>query len=114
MPGSGLVVVEAEFGLGGFEGVLNCPALPLDSDQGLDAGPDGAPSSEICLLAVRDAAPDQQPPRPDAGRAGPVFVRVEVGQFEISPLVKPWAFGALAGGQTLPGEGIEIFRDRLG
>ena len=36
VPGTGLVMVEAEFGFGRLEGVLNGPAVPLDGDESLD------------------------------------------------------------------------------
>ena len=36
VPGSGLVVVEAQFILRGLEAVLDCPAMALDFDQRFD------------------------------------------------------------------------------
>ena len=41
VPGAGLVVVEAEFVLGGLEAILDRPAMSFDRDQRLDAGPGG-------------------------------------------------------------------------
>ena len=38
MPGAGLVVVEAEFVLGGFEAVFDRPAMAFDFRQSFDAG----------------------------------------------------------------------------
>ena len=36
VPRMGLVVIEPEFVLGGFEAILDRPEMPFDQDQGLD------------------------------------------------------------------------------
>ena len=71
MPGTGLIMLEAELGLGGLEAVLDRPAMSLDHDQGLDRGSGRAPGGEERQLTIADAAPDQQAtrPEPDAVRA---------------------------------------------
>ena len=40
--------------------------------------------------------------------------RIEVGQFQIGPVVKPWPLGPGAGGQPNPARGRQGERDRLG
>ena len=64
MPGSGLIVVEPELVFGGFETILDRPAMSFDFDQGFDARSDRTPSGEEGHVAVGDVAADQQPPRP--------------------------------------------------
>src|SRR3954463_10156670 len=53
--GAGFIVVEAEFGLGGLEAVLDRPAPPFDSNQRLDAGPCRAPRGEVGAVAPSPA-----------------------------------------------------------
>lgn len=60
MPGSGFVVVEAEFVFGGFEAVFDRPAMAFDGDERLDAGAGRAPCREEGEVAVIDIAADQQ------------------------------------------------------
>src|SRR3954470_6478263 len=114
MPGAGFVVVEAKLVPGGLEAVLDRPALPFDGHQCIDAGPGRAPGGEAGILAVRDGAPGQQTAGPEPTLAAVVFVGLEVGQFEIGPVIEPRALGALARGQALPGWSIEVLRDVLG
>ena len=111
MPGSGFVMVEAKFILGGLEAVLDRPAVTLNSNEGLDACSGRAPGREEGKFAVTDGAPDQQATGPQAGLRLVIFVGVKVGEFEISPVMKPRTFRALAGGKTLPGAGGDISRD---
>ena len=96
VPGAGLIVVEAELVLGGLEAILDRPAMPLDLDQHLDGGSGRAPGREEGQIAVGDVAADQQAARPQAGARVVVFGGVEIGQFEIGPVVEPRALGAFA------------------
>jgi len=66
MPGSGFVVVEAEFVLGGLEAVFDRPALAFDGDERLDAGTGRAPCREEGEIAVTDIAADQKAAGPKA------------------------------------------------
>jgi hypothetical protein len=52
MPGSGFVVIEAEFVLGGLEAVLDRPAMALDADQRLDRSPCRTPGGEVGEIEV--------------------------------------------------------------
>src|SRR3954452_24053362 len=60
VPGTGLVVVEAEFVFGRLEAVLDRPAPSFDTDQRLDRGAGGAPGDEEGQGAIRDGAADQK------------------------------------------------------
>src|ERR1700756_1303608 len=77
MPGSGLVMIEAEFGLRRLKGILDRPAMSLDGDQGLDRGSGRAPGREIRQIAVRDSAPDQQAAGPQTAAMTIKFCRFE-------------------------------------
>ena len=96
-------MIEAELVLGGLEGVLNGPALPFDCDKGLDRGAGRAPGAEIGQFAVRTVTTDQQPTCPKPLGSVHVFVGFEMGERDVSPVVQPRAFRALARRQTLPG-----------
>ncbi len=61
VPGTGLVVIELEFGLCGLERVLNAPAPPLDGDQGRDRCAGRAPRREVGPFAVAQAARISRP-----------------------------------------------------
>ena len=87
VPGAGLVVIEPEFVLGGFEAILDRPAMPFDRDQGLDVCSGRAPGGEEREIAIRDAAADQETARPQARLFLVIFARVEVGELEIGPVV---------------------------
>ena len=64
VPGACLVMVEAEFVLGGLEAVLDRPALALHPHQRFDGRPGRAPCREEGQIAIGDIAPDQQAARP--------------------------------------------------
>ena len=111
-------MVEAEFVPGGLEAVLDRPAVAFDQDQLFDARSGRAPNGEERQVASGDIAADPQPAGPEI--AGPqarsvliIFVRLEVGERELSPVVQPRALGSLARRQPPPGGGIEALRDRI-
>lgn len=64
VPGTGLVVVESEFVLGGFEAVLDRPAMAFYPDQRFDWRASQRPCREVGEVAVGDLATDQQAARP--------------------------------------------------
>ena len=102
VPGLCLIVIEAEFVLGGLEAFLDAPAGSFDPDQCLDRGALETPCREIGHIIIRGVAPDQQATRPQAGSVFIVFRGVEVSQFAISPVVKKTlALGALSCGKAL-------------
>ena len=67
VPGTGLVVVEAEFILGSLKAVLDRPSAALDPDQRLDRGAGGTLGGKECQLAIGHVATDQQTAGPTAG-----------------------------------------------
>ena len=60
MPGAGLVMIEAEFVLGGFEAVLDRPAMTFHPDQRFDRRASRRPCREVGEIAVGDLAADKQ------------------------------------------------------
>lgn len=59
MPGAGFVVIKAELVLGGFEAVLDGPAMAFHRHQLLDGGVLGAPCRKEGKAAVGKVAADQ-------------------------------------------------------
>jgi hypothetical protein len=88
MPGPAPVVVEAASVLGGLEAVLDGPAMSLDRDQRLDGRPCQAPGREECEIAIGDVAADQQSSCPQAAAFGVELVSLEIGEFEIAPVMQ--------------------------
>ena len=102
MPGSGLVMVEPELVLGGLEAVLDGPAMPFDADQRLDRRFRWAPCGEVGEIAIGDVAPDQQAARPQAMVFFVELFSLEIGQFEVAPVMQARTFAAVPCRQTLP------------
>lgn len=103
MPGAGLVVVETEFVLGGLEAVFDRPAMPFHRHERFDGCADRTPGREEGEIAIGDIAADQQSTCPDAGECRIKITSVEIGQFEIGPIMQSRAFGPIACGQASPG-----------
>jgi len=96
MPGTGFVVIEAEFVLGGFEAVLDGPAMAFDRCELFHGRALGAPCGEEGKVAIGNAAADQEAPRPLSHEGAVVFAGIEIGQFEIDPVMQAGPFGSLA------------------
>ena len=64
VPGARLVVIEAEFVLGGFKAVFDRPAMALDFCKLFDGRFLRRPGREEGEVAVRDLAADQEAARP--------------------------------------------------
>ncbi len=111
VPGAGLVMVEAEFVLGGLETVLDGPTVAFDPDQCFNPGSSGAPGSKESQLAITDVPTDQQAARPRAGQVVAILGGVQVCQFQIGPVMQTGAFGALATGQAPPVAGFQPLGD---
>ena len=112
MPGAGFVVIEAEFVLGGFETVLDGPAMSFDRYQLLYGRVLGTPCGKESEIIVGNVAADQQTPRPLSGEGAVVFAGIEIGQFEIGPVMQARAFGSIACRQASPcafGKILRIF-----
>src|ERR1700761_8228280 len=59
MPGSALVVIEAEFVFGGLKTVLDRPAMAFDRDQRFDGRSRWAPGGEEGEVIIGDTTTDQ-------------------------------------------------------
>src|SRR6185369_1428927 len=102
VPGAGFVVIEAEFVLGGLEAVLNSPAMAFHRDQLFCGCALGAPSGEEGQSTIGNAAAHQQPSRPLPGEDAVVFSGLEIGEFEIGPVVQACALRSVARRQAPP------------
>lgn len=111
VPGAGLVVVETEFVLGGLEAVFDRPTMPFHPDQGFDRGALRAPCREESEITVGDVAADQKAACPDADEGVVIVAGVEIGQFQISPVMKTLPLRARAGREALPDIGGQILGD---
>src|SRR3954452_15524141 len=111
MPGARLVVVETEFGLGRLEAILDGPSMSLDPDQHLDRRAGGAPGGEEGEISIGDVAADQEAARPKAGPSLVVLTSIEIGQFQVRPVVEAFALRAAARRQAMPGGRIELLGD---
>jgi hypothetical protein len=96
-------VIEAEFVLGSFEAVLDGPAMAFDRYQLFNGRALWAPGGEESQIAVGNVATNQEPPRPLPGDGAVIFASIEIGQFEIGPVVQARAFGPFACRQAPPG-----------
>ena len=114
MPGASFVVVKAELILGGFDAVLDGPAMTFHRHQLLDGRAFWAPCGEKGQAAVGNIAADQKTPRPFPGKIVVVFAGGEIGQFEIGPVVPAWTFGPVTGRQAAPDFLGKALRDRRG
>ena len=91
MPRARLVVVEAEFALGRFKTVFDGPATAFDPHQLLGGRPQRAPRREESHVTIGDRAADHQAPRPDTEGFAIEVGGIEIGEFEIGPIVEPRA-----------------------
>jgi len=62
MPGAGFVVIETEFVLGGFETVLDGPAMAFDQYRIFHGRVLGAPRGEEGQIVIGNVPADQVPP----------------------------------------------------
>jgi hypothetical protein len=113
VPGAGFVVVKPQLVLGGFEAVLDRPAVSFDCHQGCHTGAGRTPGGEEGEVVLGDVATDQPTAGPQAGALVIVVGGVEIGQFAIGPIVPPRAFAAVARRPARPRRSLEIARDRL-
>lgn len=102
MPGSALIVIEPELVFGGLKAVLDRPAMAFDRDQRFDGCSCRAPGGEEGEIAIGDAATDQQAACPQAVIGAVELPGIEIGQFEIAPIMQPRSFGSVPCGQAFP------------
>src|SRR3954462_6438372 len=87
VPGAGFIMVEPKLVLAGLETVLDAPTLPFDRDQRLDAGASRAPGGEGGARAISEVTPDQQAAGPPPALLAIVVAGLEIGQFQIRPII---------------------------
>lgn len=107
MPGSALVVIESELVFRGLKTVLDRPAMAFDRNQRFDGCSRRAPGGEEGEIAIGDMTADQQAACPQTLICAVEFFALEIGQFEIAPIMQPRSFGSGPRRQTFPvGRGL--------
>src|SRR5436190_17652077 len=102
MPGSALVVIEPELVFSGLETVLDRPPMAFDRHQRFDGCSRWTPGGEEGEIAIGDMTTDQQTARPQTLICSVGFFDLEIGQFEITPIMQPRSFGSGSRRQALP------------
>jgi len=102
MPRPALVVIEPELVLGGFKAVLDRPAMAFDRHQRFDGCSRWTPSGEEGEIAIGDMTTDQQTAGPQTLICAVELFDLEIGQFEIAPVMQPRSFGSGTCRQTFP------------
>ena len=87
MPGSTFVVIEPELVFRGLETVLDGPATAFDRHQRFDGCCRWTPGGEEGEIAIGDMTADQQTTCPKTMTCAVKFFDLEIGQFEIAPIV---------------------------
>src|ERR1700759_5678047 len=77
-------------------------------------GASRAPGGEVGALAISQTASDQQSAGPQSALRAVVFAGIEIGQFQISPIIQPWPLDTLTGREALPSRSIERLHDLFG
>jgi Acetyltransferase (GNAT) domain len=102
MPGSALVVIEPELVFGGLKTVLDRPAMAFDRDQRFDGCACWAPGGEEGEVIICDTTTDQQTACPQTVICVVELAGIEIGQFEIAPIMQPRSFGSVPCRQAFP------------
>src|SRR6195256_855700 len=102
MPGSALVVIEPEFVFRGLETVLDRPPMAFDRHQPCDGCSRWTPGGEEGEIAIGDMTTDQQTARPQTLICAVEFFELEIGQFEITPVMPPRSLGSGPCRQAFP------------
>lgn len=76
--------------------------MAFDGDQRFNRCSRRAPGGEEGEVAVGDAPPDQQAARPQTIICAAELLALEIGQFEIAPIMQPRSFGSGSCRQALP------------
>ena len=102
MPGSALVVIESELVFRGLKTVLDRPPMAFDRHQRFDGCSRWTPGSEKGEIVIGDMTADQQAACPQTLICAVGVFDLEIGQFEITPLMQPWSFGSGSCRQACP------------
>src|SRR4029450_1635985 len=114
VPRARLVVRQPQLGLGGLERILDRPAPAFRPPQSRDRGAGWTPGREERQILIAEGASDQQTARPQAGEVFVVFLRLEIRQLHISPVVQARPLGAVSRRQAPPGLWGKCLGTRLG
>src|ERR1700730_10190201 len=104
MPGTGLVMIEAEFILGSLKTILDSPAMTFHRHQLWHRRALGTPSGEEGQITTGDVAADQEASCPFPGKG----VGLEIGQFDVGPVVQTRPLGSFTGRQASPKRSWEV------
>src|SRR5450631_3342913 len=102
MPRSALVVIEPELVFRGLKTVLDRPPMAFDRHQRFDGFSRWTPAAEEGEITIGDISTDQQTSRPKTMMCAVKFFGLEIGQFEIAPIMQPRSFGPGSCGQAFP------------
>src|SRR5216684_628234 len=102
MPRSALVVIEPELVFRGLKTVLDRPPMAFDRHQRFDGCSLWTPGGEEGEIAIGDMTTDQQTARPQTLICAVEFFDLEIGQFEITPIMQPRSFGSGPCRQAFP------------
>src|SRR5258707_875333 len=102
MPGSALVVIEPELVFRGLKTVLDRPPMAFDRHQRFDGCSRWTPGGEEGEIAIGDMTTDQQTACPQTLICAVEFFDLEIGQFEITPIMQPRSFGSGSCRQAFP------------
>ena len=100
MPGSALVVIEPELVFCGLKTVLDRPPMAFDRNQRFDGCSRRTPGGEEGEITIDDMTTYQQTACPKTLICA-VF-DLEIGQFEIAPIMQPRSFGSGPCRQAFP------------
>ena len=110
MPGAGLVVIEAELILGSLKTILDRPAMPFHRHQLCHWRALGTPGGEEGQITIGDVATDQEASCPFLSESA----GLEIGQFDVGPVVQTRPLGSFAGRQASPSGLGKALRNRVG
>src|SRR5438309_11613113 len=102
MPGSALVVIEPELVFRGFKATLDRPSMAFDCGQRFNGRSCWAPSGEEGEVIIGDATTDQETACPQTVICTVELPGLEIGQFEIAPIMQPRSFGSVPCRQAFP------------
>src|SRR6201982_2285217 len=102
MPGSALVVIEPELIFRGLKAVLDRPPMAFDRHQRFDGCSSWTPGGEEGEIAIGDMTTDQQTSCPKTMICAVKFFDLEIGQFEIAPIMQPRSFASSPCRQAFP------------
>src|SRR5712675_3170351 len=102
MPRSALVVIEPELVFRSLKAVLDRPPMAFDRHQRFDGCSRWTPGAEEGEITIGDISTDQQTSRPKTMMCAVKFFDLEIGQFEITPIMQPRSFGSGPCRQAFP------------